>query len=243
MTIRKHIATAALALAAAGTASAGSAYFDVVTGQAHEGVEIMVTVQQSDLAGYDYEFVIENNTQCGDAIITGFYFESGWASYFSSSPFDRNLNLGGPPNFVEGAVTPDIAGWTSSLVSYEVMDQGSMHDTMLMGVESGRTATVAYVAAGSGVSLEDLDNALASQGYGIGLRLQGYNDQDHAETAWALAGTGQPSGNYPCHLDQEGDLPDLNEEPEDSTPVPTPSAALMGLALLGLAAKRRRRDV
>lgn len=241
MTIRKHIATATLALAAASTAAAGSAYFDVVTGQAHEGVEIMVTVQQSNLAGYDYEFVIENNTHCGDAIITGFYFESGWASYFSSSPFDRNLNLGGPPNFVEGGVTPDIAGWTSSLVSYEVMDQGSMHDTMLMGVESGRTATVAYVAAGSGVSLQDLDNALASQGYGIGLRLQGHNEQDHAETAWALAGTGQPNGQFPCGQDLPGDLP-IDDQPEDSTPVPTPSAAVMGLALIGFVAKRRRRD-
>ena len=154
MTFAKHLATASLALAAASTAAAGTAYFDVVNGQGHAGIEIAVTVQQSDLNGYDYEFVIENTTDCGDAVITGFYFEQGWTSFFSDSPFDRNLNLGGPPNFLEGGVTPGIAGWTSSMVSHEVMDQGSMNDTMAMGAwaaleAAGRTEVIVVGFDGS----------------------------------------------------------------------------------------------
>ena len=239
MTFAKHLATASLALAAASTAAAGTAYFDVVNGQGHAGIEIAVTVQQSDLNGYDYEFVIENTTDCGDAVITGFYFEQGWTSFFSDSPFDRNLNLGGPPNFLEGGVTPGIAGWTSSMVSHEVMDQGSMNDTMAMGVSSGQSATLAFVTNSDNVSLADLEAALASQGTGIGLRLEGITGQDPHDAAWALAGTGG-ANNHQCGPILPPPPPGDNGQP---TSAPTPSAALMGLALLGIAGKRRRRNI
>ncbi|XAM00701.1 hypothetical protein OT109_04780 [Phycisphaeraceae bacterium D3-23] len=238
MNISHKIATTALALAAATTAAAGTAHFNIVNGQGHDGIDISVTVQEATIAGYDYEFVIENNTHCDDAGITGVYFESTWGSLFSTSPFDRNIRRDESPlNFVEGGVSPDIAGWSNSMVSYEVM--GGVEN----GVHSGHSTTVAFVA-NNGVTLDDLDSVLATQGFGLGLRLQDMFADDPIASAWALAATGQSQSNHDCGLEQ-GDLPDEGEEGnggEQATGVPTPSAALMGLALLGLASKRRRND-
>ncbi|MEM9415773.1 MAG: MYXO-CTERM sorting domain-containing protein [Planctomycetota bacterium] len=239
MTISHKIATTALALAAATTAAAGTAHYNIVTGEGHDGIDISVTVQEATIDGYDYEFVIENNTHCDDAGITGIYFESAWGSMFSSSAHDRNLRRDeNPLNFVEGGVSPNIAGWSSSLVSYEIM--GGVGN----GVHSGHTATVAFMA-NDGVSLDDLDSVLATQGFGLGLRLQDMFADDPIATAWALAGTGQSRGDHNCGFGQ-GDLPDEGDGGgqggDEATGVPTPSAALMGLALMGLAGKRRRRD-
>lgn len=239
MNTSHKIASTALAIAAATTATAGTAHLNIVTGQAPSGVDISITVQESNLAGYDFEFVIENNTHCDDAGITGIYFESGWGDLLSNSPFDRNLRRDESPlNFSEGSATPDVAGWSSTLVSYQVM--GGLGN----GVHTGHTATVAFVA-NTDVTLEDLDSVLASQGFGLALRLQDMFEEDPNAAAWGLAAAGESQVNHQCGIGQ-GTLPIENEEPEgnggneQATGVPTPSAALMGLALLGFTAKRRR---
>jgi len=235
MKLRNTLFAAGLALTLGTAANAGTTHFGIDNGVNTGNVDISVTVQDSNLDGYDYEFVINNNSHCEGATVTGIYFESGWVSYFGDSPFDRNLSLGGPPNFLEGEVDPNITGWVSPTVSYEVMVGNTAGR-----FDSGKSATVAFNAESDSITLEMLENALGTQGFGVGLRLQELLADDPEATAWALAGLGNPTQHTGC--EQGGDLPDDGGDNGEPTAVPTPSAALMGLALMGLTGMRRRRS-
>ncbi|MFI4860716.1 MAG: hypothetical protein ACIAXF_08555 [Phycisphaerales bacterium JB063] len=242
MTFCKHIAAASLTLAAAATAAAGTADIEVLADGSHEGIDLSVTVQESNLLGYDFEFVIENNTQMGNSTITGIYFESGWGNLVSTSPFNRNLDLLSASVFTEGSVTPEIGGWSGSLVSYEAAVQveinlfgglGNLLENLLAGLGLGQSATVAFVAQ-TDTTLADLELALGSQGYGIGVQLGGLDNGSDED--WGLAAS------LEINLDLGLQLPECPPNDCDPSAVPTPSAALLGLGMVGMVMKRRRRD-
>lgn len=187
-----------------------------------------VSVQASEMVGYDFEFVIHN---CDDTYVTGIYIEAGWTDFFSGSAFDRNLRVGdGPQNFIEGDADPSLLGWTDALVSYEVPDGFD-------GLGSHNTATVAFVA-NEGVSLGDLEAAFGGTGFRVGLGAIGYNGSDDMTYGFAEQGVNEDCLHYVEDGGDEGE----GELPGSATGVPSPSAALLGLALLGLTAQRRRRD-
>ena len=232
--LTKTMLAGVLSVGTAGLASAATAGFDI-TGATHSGVDVSVTVQESSMAGYDFEFVINNNSTGNGAAITGIYFESGWASsdLLSGSAFDRNLStsgngpLGGV-TFSEGTNDPSIAGWSDSLVSYDVREASPGMEAVWLGVDEGESATIAFQAGNSGVTLADLEAALGGSGFNIGIRLQDLFTSDNYVSGWGLAS-----------LESGGQLPG---DGGDATGVPTPTAAAAGLALLAIAGYRRRRD-
>ncbi len=228
----------------AGGAFAGVADVDIVSGATHSGVSLSVTVQESSMAGYDFEFIIANNSTGNGAAITGIYFEAGWATsgLLSGSNLERNLSttgdgaLGGV-NFREGNGDPaGIAGWTDSLVSYDVRDSSPGMEAVWLGVDEGESARIAFQAGSSGVTLADLEAALGSSGFNIAIRLQDLFTSDNYVAGWGLA-TLDSAGALPG----EGDGGDEGETGE-ATSMPTPTAAAAGLALLAIAGYRRRRD-
>jgi MYXO-CTERM domain-containing protein len=228
----------------AGGAFAGVADVDIVSGATHSGVNLSVTVQESSMAGYDFEFIIANNSTGNGAAITGIYFEAGWATsgLLSGSNLERNLSTSGDGalggvNFREGNGDPaGIAGWTDSLVSYDVRDSSPGMEAVWLGVDEGESARIAFQAGSSGVTLADLEAALGSSGFNIAIRLQDLFTSDNYVAGWGLA-----------TLDSAGALPgDGGDEGEgdggEATSMPTPTAAAAGLALLAIAGYRRRRD-
>ena len=210
------------------TAPAQAAAFRVLSGAENPGVNISITAQESEKDHYDYEFVIENHSFCHGATATGIYFESQWDDLFSDSPFDRNLNLGGPPNFREGDVTPDIPGWSDSLVSYEILMRSTEDETFEVGFESGQTAVIAFVA-NDNVTLQDVIDALSTSGHGIALRIQEVDENDALAEGFALADINYEGGHAYCDDD--------NGPPS----IPTPGTASLSIVAMALASMRRRR--
>ncbi|XAM01115.1 hypothetical protein OT109_06960 [Phycisphaeraceae bacterium D3-23] len=240
--LTKTLIAGVACVSVAGLASADTAPFNIVSGASHSGVDLSVTVQASDMAGYDFEFVINNNSTDNGAAITGIYIESGWgdSGLLSSSAFERNLNTsdvaGSGVNFIEGSADPSIAGWTDSLVSYEVGNTSAGMAAVWLGVDEGESATIAFAAGSSGVTLEDLESALGASGFNIGVRLQDLFVSDNYVEGFGLASF-EGGGVLPPDTgggDGGGD--------GGATGVPTPTAAAAGLALLGIAGFRRRRD-
>ncbi|MFI4860643.1 MAG: hypothetical protein ACIAXF_08190 [Phycisphaerales bacterium JB063] len=240
--ITKALIAGVACVGVAGFASADTAPFNIVSGASHSGVDLSVTVQASDMAGYDFEFVINNNSTANGAAITGIYIESGWATsgLLSDSAFERNLNTsdvaGSGVNFIEGSADPNVAGWTDSLVSYEVGMTSAGMAAVWLGVDEGESATIAFAAGNSGVTLEDLEAALGASGFNIGVRLQDLFVTDNYVEGFALASF-DSNGTLPPDTGNNGDNGDGG-----ATGVPTPTAAAAGLALLGIAGFRRRRD-
>ncbi|MEM9415774.1 MAG: hypothetical protein AAGA29_09905 [Planctomycetota bacterium] len=226
----RHITPVTASAIAAGLLFTGSA----IAGTA--APTFPVFAQASELDGYDFEFVIHN---CNEgAEITGIYFENGWEDFFSDDLFDRNLRIdSGPLNFLEGTDSPGLSPWTSSTVSYEV-------PAGLSGVGAGGYAAVAFVNNGFGeLTADQINDAINTEGFGIGLMLTGGD-----LTTYQFAEQGIHEG---CEFDNGGgedgddgeDQGDGGDGGDDRpTGVPSPSAALMGLALIGLMGQRRRRD-
>ncbi|MEM9414868.1 MAG: hypothetical protein AAGA29_05245 [Planctomycetota bacterium] len=241
--LTKSLLAGVACVGVSGLASADTAPFNIVSGASHSGVDLSVTVQASDMAGYDFEFVINNNSTANGAAITGIYIESGWADsgLLSSSAFERNLNTsdvaGSGVNFIEGSADPSVAGWTDSLVSYEVGMTSAGMAAVWLGVDEGESATIAFAAGNSGVTLEDLESALGASGFNIGVRLQDLFMEDNYVEGFGLASF-EGGGILPI-----GDGGDEGGNGDGgATGVPTPTAAAAGLALLGIAGFRRRRD-
>ncbi|MFI4861781.1 MAG: hypothetical protein ACIAXF_14005 [Phycisphaerales bacterium JB063] len=223
------------------TASAFAAGL-LFTGTAIAGVAASptfpVNVQTSQLDGYDFEFVIHNCVE--NAEITGIYFEDGWDTFFSDDLFDRNLRIdSGPLNFLEGTVTPALDPWTTSTVSYETPEG-------LDGLLTGGVATIAFVNNGvADLTAEQIEEAINTAGFGIGLQIAGINEGPVFQFAI-------PGLHENCELDDDGGegIEDGDDEGDGdggiedggAVGVPSPSAALMGLALIGMMGQRRRRD-
>jgi len=227
------------AAAAAGLCIAASA----AAGVANPAAYYPVSIQESELTGYDFEFVIHNCEEGSE--ISGLYVEEGWDSFFSNNLFDRNLRVDpGAQNLIEGTSSPDLGGWSSSTVSHEIMNGA------LPGVGTGGTATLAFIAEGD-FDIEDLEAAFGTDGFGLGLRIFDLDDEsnsylyaelgDHEDCLFDDGENGDDGGDGGDGGD-EGDNGSGGDD-GDATGIPTPSAALMGLALLGLAGTRRRRNL
>ena len=244
MLSNKTLLTALTCTALTAAASAGTAPVNIVSGATHGNVDLSVTVQSSSRAGFNYDFIISNNSGAPGASVTGVYFESGWASLIGGGSFaGTGLNA--------GSASPSIAGWSSSAASYHVGQvvtgstvvfhgrAKSVHytygDNVAAGIQEGNAGIFSFTSA---ASLADLESAMGNAGFNIGVKVQDVIT-DMQAAGWGLA-QGMTSEQAPLVQEDQGGQGGSG----DSTVVahaPTPTAAAAGLALLGLAGLRRRR--
>lgn len=228
----KTLATLA-ALALTGTASAGNAPFTMISGATAPGIDVSLTLQASGQPGYAYDFIVSNNSLVG--IVTGVYLEADWSSMLSGAGLST-----GPALLNPGSLSPVIAGWEGPMASHTVGStrvrklvgrgyRDYYYDTLEDGIMPGQGQTFSFVADTGTISLQDLLNAIGQPGYGVAIRMQDLTSDPYA------AGWGEVEAlEYVENI--EGPL-----NPTDITGVPTPTAAIAGLALLGIVGIRRRR--
>jgi len=238
----KALSTAAALALLAGAACAGTSPFTLVSGAYAPGVNVTLTVQASTIAGYDFDFVISNSSSVGT--VTGVYFENDWASMLAGVG-----SSSGPASYLTGALSPQIDGWDGSMESHTVAKErvrtwegrryyDTYVDVIADGLKPGFSQIFSFKADGSLITLADLEAALGTEGMGIAIRLQdllvndpqaaGFGEiQDKTASLFAFV--------LPATVIVEDPAPPV-------TGVPTPTAALAGLVMLGAAAMRRRRD-
>ncbi|MFK7789292.1 MAG: hypothetical protein AB8C95_07375 [Phycisphaeraceae bacterium] len=237
--------TAAALLATATAASAGTAPFSMVSGATAPGVDVSLSVQQSSVPGYDYDFVVSNSSLMG--IVTGVYFEMDWNGMLNGAG-----ESSGPAALVSGSATPQIADWEGTKASHTVKKDrvrqrvgrhfvDFLYDNLLDGIQEGESQTFSFTTDTNIISLEDLQDMIGTDGYGVAVRMQGLTADEQA-TAWGEAD----------EREQEIMLvqtfasvrQDVNTDNDDSVEVvsaPSPTAAIAGLVVAGIAGLRRRR--
>lgn len=234
--------TAAAALATAATAHAGSAPFSMVGGVAAPDVDVSLTVKTSNTDGYAYDFIFSNNSLQG--VVTGIYFETAWNSKASQMGLSD-----GPATLNPGSHSPAIAGWDGSKESHVVgQDVERIYlsrrnyyryfDRLADGIQAGQSHTISFNTDTDIVSLQDMQDAVGGEGLGIAIRVQDVANDREAK-AWGLAGEIEQD-----ELAIQSDFSNQDTEGDDErtvTGVPTPSAALAGLAMMGVLGMRRRR--
>lgn len=241
----KSMTTAALMLAASATAFAGSSQFSLVGGGLVPGIDVSLTIKDSDFEGYDYDFVVSNNA--GPGIITGVYFEELW----SSKIWGNGMSTGDAV-LEPGSANPVIDGWQDSKVSHTIgmtpvyvrYGRGALltyQPAIDDGIHVGTNQIFSFSTNVEKVSLDDITDVVGDDGFNIAIRL--HNDSETPD--WGLA-------------DQINDGPELlllasfiqTERPNEQDPeneqrvvtgTPSPTAAVAGLALLGVLGLRRRR--
>ncbi len=227
--------SAALLLTAATAASAGTSSFVMVSGASAPGIDVSLTVQASTTPGYAYDFIVTNNSAKG--IVTGFYLEEGWNHKISGAGLST-----GPAVLNPASLNPQVAEWDGPMVSHTVGTervrkwvgrgyQDFYYDKLQDGILPGEMQVFSFVTDINIISLQNLMDAVGQPSYGVGIRMQDLTNDAYA------AGYG---------LAQPIITPDPIQDPQqDPTPqvtgVPTPSAAIAGLVMMGLAAARRRR--
>lgn len=215
--LKSALVLAAAALSAglcAGQSAAGISQFNMVAGVPAPGVDVLLDIRVSDRLGYAYDFVLQNNSSQG--IITGVYFEQGFNHKLSGVGTPD-----GPASYLPASLVPDLP-WADAKSSHTV-DQAAGLDILADGLMPGQTQVFSFRTDVSKVSLQDLEDVLATDDYKLAIRVQGLGPDTQAP-AWGLA-TEMTSGSLP---------------PATVTTVPTPSSAA-SLAVLTLAAVRRRR--
>lgn len=240
----KILLTALTCTALTAAASAGTAPINIVSGATHGNVDLSVTVQSSSRAGFDYDFIISNNSGAPGASVTGVFFESGWASLINGGSFaGSGLNA--------GASSPAISGWSSSSASYTVGQvvtgttttfhgrfksvNHTYGDNVAAGIQEGNAGIFSFK---SGASLDDLESALGSTGFNVGVKVQDVI-ADMQAAGWGLA-QAMPVQQVIIENEQPANEGGSSEQTVVAH-APTPTAAAAGLALLGLAGLRRRR--
>lgn len=223
--------TAAAALAVTGIASAGTSSFIMVNGVNIPGIDVSLTVQASSTPGYAYDFIVANNSDQGS--VTGVYFEEGW----SGKIWGAGLSTG-PATLNAASLNPYIDGWEGPKVSRTVgvekkrywIGRGyreTVRDRVEDGIAPGQAQVFSFNTDTDKVSLDSLEDVLGEYKFGVAIRMQDLINDDQA-AGWGLV--------EPISEPQESGDPGDN-----ITGVPTPSAALAGLVMLGLAGTRRRR--
>jgi len=238
--------TAAALLAATTAASAGTAPFSMVSGATNPGVDVSLTIQQSAAPGYDYDFVVNNSSIMG--IVTGVYFEVDWNSMLSGEGASS-----GPATLVTGSLDPQIDGWEGSKASHTVEQVTSrqfvgktykdiVFDNLGHGIQEGDSQVFSFVA--DGVSIGALGNLLGTDGYGVAIRMQGLTEDEQA-AGWGEADQRDEELLFVeanSFIEQTG--PGGNDSDGGDAEVisaPSPTAALAGLVVAGVAGLRRRR--
>ncbi|MFN3168539.1 MAG: hypothetical protein ACE37H_15880 [Phycisphaeraceae bacterium] len=233
-TFTKTFATTTLLALASAAASAGTSDFIMVSGVPAPGVDVTLTLQQSATPGYAYDFVITNHSNKG--IVTGVYLEENWTTMISGAGTPS-----GPATMNPGSINPDIPEWQGPKASHTVGKQrvrtwhgprtgyvDRYYDNLADGIQPGQTHTFSFITDTNVISLNDMEDAVGTFGFGVGIRVQDLTNDPYAP-AWGLVDTMQRSE----QIQGPGNPP--------VTGVPSPTAALAGLAMLGLAAARRRR--
>lgn len=241
-TLLAALATTAMTVAA----SAGTSPVSIVSGASHGNLDLTVSVQASSVAGYDYDFIVSNASGTPGASVTGIYFESGWASLISGGAFSGSGTLG------SGSDSPVIAGWSGSTASYTVGTTTTLEkvvvgrsisyvptstDNVDDGIQEGNSGIVSFT---SGATLADLESALGSAGFNVGVKVQDVVGDKYA-AGWGLAQSMEVTQLTIVDNGPGQDGGDQNGGPVVAAHAPTPTAAAAGLALLGLAGLRRRR--
>ncbi|MEM9345561.1 MAG: MYXO-CTERM sorting domain-containing protein [Planctomycetota bacterium] len=226
--------TAAALLATATAATAGNAPFNMVSGPTSDASVSLSLQQTTD--GYD--FVVSNSSLMG--IVTGVYFEMDWNSVLGAG-----VNSG-PAILSDGTDTASVDGWGGSAASYTVepttetvrVGRGLKTTTTYnvgQGIEEGESQTFSFT---SGLTLEELEDLLGTDGYGVAIRLQGLTS-DELEEGWGVVEQIE-TATSPGDETPGTQAPVVNEQVE-VTSAPSPTAALAGLAIAGIAGLRRRR--
>ena len=238
--------TAAGLLAATTAASAGTAPFSMVSGVTNPGVDVTLTIQQSTVPGYDYDFVVTNSSLMG--IVTGVYFEIDWDNMLSSSGMSS-----GPASLVSSALDPQILDWTDSKESHTVNQYISrqwvgrgykdfIYDDINDGIKEGQQQVFSFMS--DVLSVTDLGNMLGTDGYGVAIKMQGLTEDEQA-AGWGEADQREEElllvqANSFVQLIEPVDN-DGGSKESNVVSAPSPTAALAGVALAGIAGLRRRR--
>lgn len=232
--------TAAALLAATSAATAGTAPFNMVSGPTTPGIDVTLTIQESVTPGYDYDFVVSNSSLMG--IVTGVYFEVDWNSMLGDS------TSSGPAALVSGTESASIAGWEGSMASHTVEVERVQkwagrgykvyyYDNLDHGIQEGESHVFSFNTDGA-ISLADLESMLGTDGYGVAIKMQGLTE-DEQVSGWGEADEREEELLVVQTIATGGD----NDGGDDVevTAAPSPTAALAGLVVAGIAGLRRRR--
>ena len=217
----------------------------MVSGPTVPGVDVSLTIQQSSIAGYDYDFVVTNSSLMG--IVTGVYFEMDWNSMLGTG------TSSGPATLVAGAKTPLIDGWEGTKASHTVENKrvrrlvgkfyrDFYYDNLDHGVQEGNVQIFSFNANSDFLTLADLENMLGTAGYGVAIKMQGLTADEQA-SGWGLAEEREEElllVQSFASVPQDGPT-DQSNGPAQVTAAPSPTAALAGLVVAGIAGLRRRR--
>ena len=235
--------TAAALLAATTAAHAGTSPFNLVSGATAPGVDVSLTIQESVVPGYDYDFVITNSSLMG--IVTGVYFEVDWNSVLNGMGASS-----GPATLLTDTLSPSIGGWEGSLASHTVEQKrirkwqnrryvDYYYENLDHGIHEGDVQTFSFTADTGIVSLADLEQVLASDGFGVAIRMQGLTSDAQA-SGWGEVEEMEEQQQLLVVQASAITTPTQNDPPK-ITGAPSPTAALAGVAMLGFAGLRRRR--
>lgn len=234
----KKILSAALLCLAAANSQAQFADFDVVNGINDPGTRIFLEINPSDFDGFAYDFTITNLSASG--YVTGVYFEENWNRKLKSVGTPS-----GPATYFAASLNPDVSGWigpkSSHAVAFDTVEhmvqrgvfRDTRHNIVEQGLAPGQSQTFSFATDTRIISLENLHQALATEGYGVAVQLQGIQGYDRESPSWLLANS-MPAGG--------GQGGGGGSFLRNAAVAPTPSAA--GLALVGgliSLGKRRRR--
>jgi hypothetical protein len=215
----------------AGRAHAATVGFDVFynpSGADTTGLNIVLDVTK---VGDNFVFDFSNQSNDGSSIIN-FYFEAGLRGHYlmyghgtraGESSDGVNIERGATPRVLPGG---DSIGWITNTFSFGA--QGMGQNQIVNGLNDA-TEALTVTVLGSDMSLDDLLTTLVTGRTRIAIGVIGANGESIALTTNASIPTG----------DEEDEDEDGGNDP---VTIPTPGAALSGLALLGLMSFRRRRQ-
>lgn len=245
-TALKTLSTALL-ISTAAAASAGTSSFTMVSGASAPGINVSLTVQASSTPGFAYDFIVTNNSAKGS--VTGVFFEEGWNHKMGGAGLST-----GPAVLNPASLNPQVADWDGPMVSHTVGKdrvrqwvgrgyQDFYYDKLDDGILPGETQVFSFATDINIISLQNMLDAVGTNGYGVAIKMQNLTTDKYA-AGWGLVEqiiTPDPIQDPEPEQDPQPEDDNAQTQPPQATGVPTPSAALAGLVMMGIAAVRRRR--